>query len=239
MFFKIEKKHILFTCLVLAGTSAGCEQKETLRRYEEVTIASPLERSSQSASDPHPFITQMTRKTGGAGMEMMGDPAGGPAPMGDSSAAMVDPGFEKMELPLSWSVPQGWREQTGSGIRLATFIADGIECSIVILGGAAGGLESNAARWMEQVNIPVPSPQELQAFIDSQERFSSKGGFEGVVIDLSQLQQDQDPSAASMAAAIISVDGSRAFVKMTGSLQAVRDNKQKFMELSVSLTKNE
>ncbi|KKW17097.1 MAG: hypothetical protein UY58_C0011G0009 [Candidatus Magasanikbacteria bacterium GW2011_GWA2_50_22] len=62
--------------------------------------------------------------------------------------------------PLSWATPEGWRELPGSGMRLATFrsadTGDPVECALISLAGDAGGLESNAARWMQQVNIAVP-----------------------------------------------------------------------------------
>ena len=42
---------------------------------------------------------------------------------------------------LAWTTPDGWEEQAGQGMRLATFVAGGergrVECSVVSLAGSA------------------------------------------------------------------------------------------------------
>lgn len=48
---------------------------------------------------------------------------------------------------FTWTAPEGWKQEAGGAMRLATFHlrsdAKAIDCSIVSLGGMAGGLEAN------------------------------------------------------------------------------------------------
>ncbi len=142
-------------------------------------------------------------------------------------------------LPLSWIAPKGWTEQKGSGLRLATFISEGtddkIECSIVSLGGMAGGVKANIVRWLGQVKIPIPSDEELEQFLARQEDFESKGHWKGKLLDLTQLQKDEPSSTAGMMAAMIETGEAQIFVKMTGTKAALEKNKTAFRELCASL----
>jgi len=73
---------------------------------------------------------------------------------------------------LSWEVPQGWFEEKGSGMRLVTFRAQNgtVECSIISLGGQAGGLQSNVTRWMGQINIDVPADDQFNEYLSTPKR---------------------------------------------------------------------
>lgn len=144
--------------------------------------------------------------------------------------------------PLSWITPDGWKETPGSGMRLVSFISldkdDPVECTIISLGGEAGGLESNAARWMRQVNIDVPAQAELEKFLAAQKKIKTKDGFDATIIDLTQLQSKDDLERPSMAATMITLPDMTVFVKMTGARGAVLKNKEKFETLCQSLKLN-
>lgn len=62
---------------------------------------------------------------------------------------------------LAWSVPAGWSQRTGSGMRLATLmppVGGGVELSVVRLAGDAGGDLANVNRWRGQLGLaPVDS----------------------------------------------------------------------------------
>jgi hypothetical protein len=141
---------------------------------------------------------------------------------------------------LSWATPKGWSEEKGSGMRMVTFRAQGksggIECSIVSLGGMAGGLESNVARWMGQLKVAVPPDDQLKAFLDRQEAVQTKGDFAVTLIDLTQYTQDA--GAPSMIAGIARMPDMTVFVKMTGSRQAVTEQRQALRGLCASLSIN-
>ena len=144
--------------------------------------------------------------------------------------------------PLSWTTPQGWQETPGSGMRLVSFVSadkeNPVECTIISLGGQAGGLESNAARWMKQINIDVPAQTELEKFLAAQKKIKTQDGFDATIIDLTQLQPKDDLKSPSMAATIITLPDMTVFVKMTGIRGAVIQNRDQFEALCESLKLN-
>ena len=173
---------------------------------------------------------------------------------GTASGAMpmtgaVDPQTQKMleasvaRPPLSWATPQGWQETPGSGMRLVNFTStdqnDPVECNIISLGGQAGGLESNAARWMQQVNIAVPQAPAMEQFLAAQNKIKTQDGFDATIIDLTQLQPKEDLQSPSMIATVITLPDTTVFVKMTGSRAGVLKNKEKFETLCQSLKLNQ
>lgn len=138
---------------------------------------------------------------------------------------------------LEWTVPEGWAETAGSGMRLATFTlgegaATGV-CTIVLLGGNAGGLEANVARWIGQTGAKPPEGEALQAFIGKQQSLKSAGGFDVFIADLTSLAANDE--ASSMLAAIATIGESTCFVKLTGSAATIKAQKDKFVALCGSL----
>ena len=144
--------------------------------------------------------------------------------------------------PLSWATPEGWQESPGSGMRLATFrsadTGDPVECALISLAGDAGGVESNAARWMQQVNIAVPDVPAMEKFLAAQKKIKTRDGFDATILDLTQLQSQDDLESPSMAATIITLPDMTVFVKMTGARGAVLKNRDQFEALCESLKLN-
>lgn len=144
-------------------------------------------------------------------------------------------GEKRSNSSLSWEVPQGWSEEKGSGIRLVTFRAVNgtIECSIVSLGGQAGGLRSNVTRWMGQINGEIPADDQFDAYLSRSKILKTKGGFSMTIIDLSEfVSNDNSPS---MISAIAELKELTLFVKMTGSRSNVALNHDQFISLIKSL----
>jgi len=198
----------LFLIFLMAVT--GCEQKPQVRHYTEVVMEAP----AAPVSDPH--VGMDMGQDPHVGLDMGKDPHAGL----DMSAAMGTSGT------VAWNAPQGWAEEAGQGLRLATFHdaanPKDIDVSIVPLGGSiSGGVESNLKRWLGQINVQVPDAQ-LRSFIQSSP---------DNVFDFTQLQKGQDPSVKSMAVAIVPLQEMTVFVKMAGSIEAVSRNKGKFMDL--------
>ncbi len=206
---------IFFCCVALVLTS--CEKSDGKRHYTEMTISAPNTMMAQN--DPHAFMR---------GMAM--------PPMADAPMAGAGP-QEKSDI--SWVVPEGWEQKSASGMRLATFSAgdagDPIDCSIVSLGGAAGGLEANVVRWMGQINLEVPPENELKEFLQTAEQFQSDGELSITLIDFTLLQESLPANTASMMAAIVATEAKTYFVKAAGSKAAIVDNRTAFKELCKSL----
>jgi hypothetical protein len=154
------------------------------------------------------------------------------------STPMARPAAAQPAGKLAWTAPDGWKEEAGSGMRLATFTAEregqSAICTIITLGGTAGGVEANVRRWIGQLALPEPSPEELADYLDRQERLKTAGGFEGVVVDLTALG-DQGPEASSMLAALITVGDSTLFLKMTGPVRLLQEEKKSFSALCQSI----
>lgn len=139
---------------------------------------------------------------------------------------------------IHWTTPDGWSEEAGSGMRLATFTIKRDDqtatCTIVTLGGMAGGLEANVHRWMGQLKLDEPASDEFAAFLARQEHFHSDSGFDGVVVDLSELSA-QKGDAASMVAAILTLNDATLFVKLTGPIGLLKAEKDTFSKLCRSV----
>lgn len=230
----LPHKFLILPILVLMFSSCG--QQPTSREYEEiVTTSSQIVHGSSEGDHAHSLPPMSSPMPGmSRGMQL---PAGSD---NQQTQRALDASVKRP--PLSWKTPDGWKEEKASGMRLATFRAQGkggdIECSIISLAGMAGGLESNVVRWIRQINAPVPSDKELKSFLSRQEVVQTKGGFSATVIDLTELPGSKEGEAPSMIAAVAELPDMTIFVKMTGSKTAVLENKDSFVFLCKSLNLN-
>ena len=139
----------------------------------------------------------------------------------------------------TWTVPEGWVEEAGSGFRLATFKLKNdpntIDCSIVRLEGEAGGIKANILRWMNQIHISILSDAVLEEFLNKQERFKTKDGTIGTYVDFTKLQESSEATTQSMIAAIIERPEAAVFVKMAGSKENILNQFSAFQSLCQSI----
>ncbi len=199
---------------------SSCGQKTQETHYKEVVTQAPqvntpsVPAAQTMAADPH------------AGLDM--------SAMG---GLIAQPTSQNL---LVWVSPEGWKQEAGTHMRMATFhpIADpsAVDCSIIALGGPAGGPEANLNRWMGQLGLQV-SDDHLKQLLTSAQDIKTKDGLEGKVFDFAILQTQGLPSDKSMIAAMITVDQTTVFVKMTGSLGSVKQNKDNFLKLLGSMTR--
>jgi len=72
---------------------------------------------------------------------------------------------DKTETPITWTVPEGWREERGSNLRYATFHLNSkkqpLEVTVVALGREAGTLLANVNRWRGQIGLAPATQDEL------------------------------------------------------------------------------
>ena len=109
------------------------------------------------------------------------------------------------------------------------------ECTIVMLSGNAGGLESNVRRWMGQLNLVVPSDDSFAKFLESQQRITTNSGYKGVVVDFTSILSGDMTNSKTSISAMIEVDGSTVFVKLVGDKSLLLAHKSKFIELCLSI----
>lgn len=143
---------------------------------------------------------------------------------------------------LKWTTPTGWKAQPGSSMRLGSF---GIEqhsrtglCTIVKLGGAAGGVEANVKRWIGQIGLEVPPQEEFAEFMDRQTEFKSEGGLECVLVDLTTLGT-QGPEQASLLGAVFALGDMTVFVKFAGPVALLQEERASFTGLCRSFTRGD
>lgn len=156
------------------------------------------------------------------------------------STASSDEAIPASRTPGSvrWTAPSGWREETGAGMRLASFGIDkagatGL-CAIVQLSGAAGGLEANVRRWFGQLNLDLPEGDDWASFLERQQEIQSVGGFAGTLVDLIAISP-LPPETPSMLAALLNAGSSTLFVKFTGPRVLLEAEKEAFTGLCRSL----
>ncbi len=206
---------------VFALFLSSCQQKAQERHYTEVTVqASQAELAPMPAAaseDPH------------AGLDM---------------ASMNMPGIEDsaVKAMFAWDLPEGWKQDAGKGMRLASFhlIADekAIDCSVISLSGLAGGLEPNLRRWMGQINLE-PSPSDFATLIAGATSIKNKDGQEGKVFDFTTIQPKAQASDKSMVVVMFATEASTLFVKMTGTMETVKNNKDDFFKFAQSIKKDD
>lgn len=138
---------------------------------------------------------------------------------------------------FEWDTPEGWREEAGAGMRLATlWVSDNggeVECTLIVLGGDAGGVQANIVRWMEQVRIQPPTGHEMQAYLDGLEEIATQGGDRGVFIDFGEFVPE--PDQLSTLAAIIERGAESLFIKFTGPRQLLEQERSAFNQLAQSI----
>jgi hypothetical protein len=104
-------------------------------------------------------------KSGEASPSMSQPPSIGEPPTGGPIASGQDPAA-KAEVPLppkpvrgeklTWTLPKGWAETKGSGMRYATLqpsVKGKSEVSVIMLSGAFGGELANVNRWRGQIGL--------------------------------------------------------------------------------------
>jgi len=209
-------------CILVLFLSS-CEQKPQESHYKEVVLQYP---QANTPSVPQAPSVGTLPADPHAGMDM------------SAMGGLVD--APTSQNILAWVSPEGWREEAGKHMRMASFhpTADpkAIDCYIIALAGPAGGLEANLERWLDQLGLQASNDNVKQLFASSQ-ILKTKDGLEIKVFDFTTLQTKGSPSNKSMMAAMIELDKTTVFVKMTGSIGSVNQNKDNFLKLLGSITR--
>lgn len=200
---------------------SGCQQNSQETHYKEVIVQAPqVNTPSVPAAQTIP-----------ADQNIPADPHAGL----DMSSMGLPPGMNSaMSNMFTWATPQGWQEEAGGGMRLVTFhlLSDSkaIDCSIVALGGMAGGLEANLRRWMGQIGVQA-TDSDLNALISSAPSTKIKTGQEGKIFDFTTIQSKAKSTDKSMIVVMVTMDEATLFVKMAGTVDTVSKNKDDFFKL--------
>ena len=122
---------------------------------------------------------------------------------------------------LTWKVPSGWKETSGSGMRVATLVPPAgkgqTELSVVQLSGDAGGDLPNVNRWRGQLGLPP-----IDSLAGQTQTLGTPVG-KTLVVD---IKGDND---RAMVAAILRDGDASWFFKLTGPVAAVAEAKPAFI----------
>lgn len=211
--YKLLPLSIAVLCLAVTG----CGQPDrTVRHYKEVNFSEDRP-ASPNAAMPAPAPSSPT-------------PAGNP---GASAMGELPPELQTPALPLAWVTPEGWEEKPGSGMRVATFMVQGQECTILTFPGDVGGDEANIRRWLGQLGVSA-SESSIKSFVANPVRFITAGGFECRYFDYADLIPAGSPKSAL--AGIIPVGDHTAFVKLMGDTAIVNGQKAAMEALCKSIS---
>jgi hypothetical protein len=156
-----------------------------------------------------------------------GPPPGMPPGMaGEVPAPPVPSGADV----LQWQLPRGWSQTFPGGMRFATFKVPGqgrIDGSVVTLPGDAGGELANVNRWRGQIGL---GPTDAAGLASARTAVKSKIGPVNVYDFTSE-----GTKRSRLIAAIVMVNGSAWFIKLTGDAEPVSAARPAFLELLGSL----
>lgn len=197
-----------FLVAVLAFGVLAC-QRDAVTHYRI-----PKAGALAAATPAHPGADRPP--PGDPGAAGSGDDPAPPAPTGSSA--------------LKWTLPAGWKQSPGGGMRYATLTppAPGrVEVTVVVLAGTAGGEAANVNRWRSQIGLPPLADGDLAS---ARQRIQSRAG------PVSVYDFVGDGSVKSrVVAGLASAEGNTWFVKMSGDAGPVGAAKPAFIHLLESL----
>lgn len=125
---------------------------------------------------------------------------------------------------LSWTIPNGWKEQAASGMRAGSFRAPGaggkdVDISVVPLAGDAGGELANVNRWRGQLGLPPVDASNVSSVVKS----VRLGSHEARLVEFSNGQGQR------LLAAVLRNNATTYFFKASGDDAAVRSVKSAFL----------
>ena len=164
----------------------------------------------------------------GAGAQGM--PPGMPGGMGGMAEGQLPPP-PRPTASLKWSVPKGWSETPGSGMRFATLTPPGpgkAELAIVVLPGAAGGEPANVNRWRSQIGL---APMDDNALAGLRKPVKCKAG----TVSLYDFTGEGKAPSRMISGLLATSDGNTWFLKLTGEAGPVGKAKPDFMRFLESL----
>ena len=132
---------------------------------------------------------------------------------------------------LKWSLPKGWSEVAGEGMRFATFktpVAGKVEATVVVLPGPAGGELANVNRWRGQIGLP---PIDEAALAKARVAVKTKAG----ALNVYDFTSEGQAKSRMVAGLIATPDGNTWFLKLTGDAGPVAKAKPDFMRILESL----
>lgn len=167
----------------------------------------------------------------GHDQEAMPAPAMDNAPAQAAASNLPEPPRPSAKGSLKWSLPKGWSQVNGEGMRYATFktpVSGRLEATVVVLPGPAGGELANVNRWRSQIAL---GPLDEAGLAKARTVLKTKAG----AVNAYDFLSDGQTKSRLVAGYISTPDGNTWFLKMTGDEAPVAKAKPDFMSLLGSL----
>lgn len=153
-----------------------------------------------------------------------------PAMPANMTGDVPPPAAPSGDQALSWTLPQGWTETRGGGaMRYATLApaAGGVDVSVIVLPGDAGGELANVNRWRGQIGL---GPIDGAALAGARQVANAPAG-PVAVFDFAS----EGAAGKRVVGGIAEVAGNSWFFKLSGDAAAVGAAKPEFLRLLGSL----
>lgn len=148
----------------------------------------------------------------------------------DDAPAVAVPAAPAASQALRWTLPAGWKELPGAGMRLSTMLPPGAgkaEVTVIALPGDVGGELANVNRWRGQIGLAAFDDA---ALVKARASASSKAGTVAVYDFTSE-----GVKKTRLVAGTISSGGRTWFLKLMGDEAPVAAARPAFMTLLGSL----
>jgi hypothetical protein len=176
---------LLLTCGAAVALLTGCQQDE-IQRYQVARVEAP--RPAMPAAAPavkgevRMLAAILPRGDRTWFVKLVGAPVA-VAPHAEAFDKFVRSlrFTDSPDRPLTWTVPEGWREEPGKGFRYATLRMGPKDAEVELTVSQAGGsVLDNLNRWRGQIGLPPIAAGELgQAVKDV-----AVNGIEAKIIDM-------------------------------------------------------
>jgi hypothetical protein len=188
---------------LLPGIAAGCQQGEGIEAYtapkDTHMVAGPV------TPDTRTLAAAIYRDDATWFLKLMG-PMDGVASLEPAFATILKGvRFAGPGTPATWALPPGWKEEKGTGFRVATLKPpEGkLEVAITRFDGQAGSVLANVNRWREELGLEPIRESELATALVSE----NVGGVTVQKVDLTGKKKAKAGMRPGMGAAPFAAGG--------------------------------
>lgn len=114
---------------------------------------------------------------------------------------------------FSAELPDGWAEQPGSGMRMATYTIEGTSIDFYLISLGMGDVVSNVNRWRGQVGLPPVSSEKAGTLVETFD-------VQGIPVQYARIYHDAE--GLGIIAAILPVESSFWYFTAKGSVRELR-----------------
>ena len=199
----------------LALALAGCGRPDAIHQVLETRSLDQPRAGQVAVGDPQARLMPSGMPQGFVHPPM----TGAPDPAADANATPTG--------ALRWAAPAGWTRGAAKPMRLVSFSPPEdprVDCYVAVLGGDGGGLAANINRWRQQLRLVALTDEAIAAL--------PKIPVLGRDVSMVEI----DGGAVGLYGVVCPLGTETIFVKMTGPMEALRADRETFIEFCKSLS---